>query len=195
MELYEIKSRSADNPPKPEQLFKLASAVVCLAKDQGRKKASDRADRAHILLPRRLESLSSEKDGGNAHYVTHSFTGRIARTAFRKWSMRLTEPYWVGTEEQQCSYRSFYTFEWTDKDVVLAVKRTRVDMSGLDESENGLVPDYGLQPITIEEEIFQPDLVNAVIQFETMSAADCDQLAGDVRAFTTASFRSFQYSH
>ena len=191
MELYKSKGLRTAELPRPEQMFKLAAAVVCLARDQGKKKASSQVERAHILLPNKLETRVEDDEGQYTHHVTHRFTGRIGRIGYRRWSMRMTEPYWVNSEEETSSYRSFFAFEWTDKDVVMASKRVAVDMSELDEDP---VPDYGLQPATIDPAIFQPDLVNAVSQNEIVSAADCDRLIDDVREFGAASVRALQYN-
>lgn len=187
MTVYKTKEKLAAEAPRPEQLFVLAGAVVCLAKDQGKKKASSRADRAHILLPGSLEFYESSNEGDYMH-VTHRFIGRIGRVDYRRWSMRLIEPYWINTDEDSHSYRSVYSFEWTKTSVVNAAKKITVSQSA-DDCE------YGLQAVTVDALMFEPDFVNAANQYEAVSGADCDRLIDDVREFGAASIRNLQYSH
>lgn len=185
MELHKIKSEEVVKPPTPEQMFALASATVCAAKETGKKKPSSRAERAHILMPKNLELYQANDDGGYMH-VTHRFFGRIGRIDYRRWRMRLIEPYWVNTEEESASYRSIRTFEWTDRDVITAAKRVIVAESADDR-------EYGLQPAAVDESIFLPDFVHAINQYENLSRADCDLLIDDVRAFSAQSIKNLQY--
>jgi hypothetical protein len=191
MRLCELKAKEVSKPPAPEQMFTLAGSVVCLAKDQGKKKASSRAERAHILLPKSLESRVEDEEGEYTHHVTHRFIGRVARTQYRRWSMRLMEPYWVNSADESVSYRSTFAFEWTDKNVVMAAKRIRTDMSELDD----YVPDLDLQPVTPDFDTLQPDFLGALVQYGAMTGADCDRLIEDVREFGARSVRELHYSH
>jgi hypothetical protein len=186
MSLYKTKEKIAAEPARPEQMFALASAVVCLAKDQGRKKASSRAERAHILLPKRVELYSGQDD--EYMHITRRFIGRIGRIGYRRWSMRVVEPYWVNTEEESSSYRSTYAFEWTHEDVVTATKKITVDSSSYDCG-------YGFQPEMIDASMFEPDFLNAELKNANMSAADCDLLLDEVRDFGSLSIQAVQYSH
>ncbi len=189
-ERHKRKAGRVSVPPVPDQMHALASAVVCVAKEHGKKKASDQAERAYLLMPKKLETRVQDEAGEYSHHVTHRFTGRIARTGYRRWSMRMTEPYWVNTEDEMCSYRSVFAFEWTNKDVVMAVKRVTADMSELDD----YVPGLDLQPAALDFGMLQPDFLGAVVQYETMNGADCDQLIDDVREFGAQSLRDVQYS-
>lgn len=174
-------------PPEPDQLFTLAGVAVCAAKEHGKKKASNQAERAHILLPRSLDLFEAD-DNGDYMHVTHRFIGRIERTDYRRWSMRLIEPYWVNTEEESSSYRTIFAFEWTKEDVITATKKII-----LGQPED--IPDYGLQPVTLDDRVLQPDFLNAMNQHQAVSGADCERLIDDVREFASASLRSIEYNH
>ncbi|HVI60858.1 MAG TPA: hypothetical protein VM535_01735 [Candidatus Saccharimonadales bacterium] len=190
MSLHKSKEREVAAVPTPHQMFTLAAATVCLAKDSGRKKASNYNERFHVLLPKSVESRVEDEEGEYSHHITHRYLGKVGRTGYRRWAMRLTEPYWISSEEETASYRSNYAFEWTHQSVVLATKKLTVEMSELDEA-----PDYGLQPVNFDIDMLQPYFLDAANQYETMSGADCSRLIDDVREFGAQSIRNVQFSH
>jgi hypothetical protein len=171
--------------PSPEQLFQVASIGICLAKDQGKFKASKNAESAHIFLANELEYVEVRSEEEYLSSI-HKFIGRIGKTGYKEWSMRLAEPYWISAGNENDGFRASYIFEWTDKNVVKSLKKMHAKRP----------EEYGesLMPEVIEQEIFSPDLVHAVNEFETVSAADCRELIGSMQAFSSASRYVMQYN-
>lgn len=166
-----------ETKPIPDQLFRLASIGVCLAKEQGKLKESRQADNAHIFLAQDNEVIEVH-DEEEYSRSTHKFIGRIARVGYKRWSMRIAEPYWVSAEDGEDGYRATYAFEWTDKETIFASKR----MNAKAPEENFMVD---LKPEEVDAAMLQPDFLHAVSEFETMSSADCVDLIKAMHEFST----------
>lgn len=160
----EIKTK-----PSPDQLFRLAAIGVCIAKDQGKLKESTQADNAHIFLSADAEVIEVHNE---EEYLrsTHKFIGRIAKIGYKRWSMRIAEPYWISASDGDDGYRATYSFEWTNKETVYARKH----MHARGAWEGVLIS--GLLPERIDEIMYEADFLHAVNEFETVSGADCGEL-------------------
>ncbi len=127
------KYETSVNAPNVEQMLELAKIGVVTAKEQEKLKESSRANNAHLFLAKQIEGYAiSEIDDEADYYWSHRFTGRVARTGYRQWSMRIAEAFWVqdeslaeeGTPSKNINdgYRASYVFEWGQDAVNTAFK-------------------------------------------------------------------------
>lgn len=162
--------------PVPEQLFKLASIGICLAKTQGKLYESRQKKNAHVFLAREIETpeVHSEEE---YRCTTHKFIGRVARIGYKHWRMCIAELYWVSTKDSEDGHRAVYTFEWTNNAVLVASKK----MNTKREEHESVLPEG------VDELLFEASFVHAMNEFETVSKADCDQLIVEMHAFSRLS--------
>lgn len=170
--------------PKPDQMFQLASIVVCLAKEQGKLRPHKNAERTHFFLPHELETLDFDEEEGFRHNV-HRYIGRVGKTGFQKWTMRIAEPYWVTGADGVDGYRSSYMFEWRKHSVDTALHSIHVHQEVSEPSLIPSAPDLGE---------LQPDFLHASLQFEQVSKHDCSRLISDVSSFSNASRYDMKYN-
>src|SRR5690606_9638385 len=80
--------------PSIEHLIELQGIGVALAKRQSSLLESRYSDRAHLFLPKELRGYELPLDE-HPYEWTLRYVGRVARTDFRRWSMRIAESYWL----------------------------------------------------------------------------------------------------
>lgn len=175
--------------PTPKQLFRIVSIGMGLAKNQGSIRGSKIAENAYIFLPNWLEQ---EELGGDTYRATvHKYVGRVARTGYRKWGLRLREGVYLvegnesipiltlsGEEAEinlttaQSGYTNTYTFNWTDKRVLDAQKKIHKF------EQQGTIFDYMGGWADFRE------ITN---KLEVVSKADCEALIEHMQNFSRAS--------
>lgn len=153
--------------PSIEHLIELQGIGVALAKRQASLRESKDTDRAHLFMPKELRGYELPKQE-HPYEWTLRYVGRVARTDYRRWSMRITESYWLRDDltDQNEGFRTQYSFEWTDKDVITASKRIRarflpIAAKGFEDAES--------------------------IREADVTAVDCENLSYDMRQFGDAS--------
>ncbi len=182
-----LRAEQYRSKPVPEQLFRLASVVICLAGQQGKIIQSKRANNAHIFLPNEIETdIIREQECAR---INQKIIGRIARTGYRQWSMRLAEPYWVSADQKDDDgYRVTYAFEWNQKEAVTARKHMKTKVcDDIEDYESVLMP-------VLDVDMLQPDFLHAQLQCELVSYGDCDQLISKAQEFSQTSQTSKRYN-
>ena len=173
--------------PTPEQLFKIASIGICLAKNQGKFRGSREKENAHLFLADELEYVEIQKN--DDQQTTHKFIGRVGRIGYKHWSMRLAEAYWVSKGGNDDGYRLTYKFEWTDKDTLIAQRHLHAK-----EDEDDIPFGFSINPETVDDLMFEPDFLNAVNQFGHVSKADAESLTRSMQLFSDTSARVLHYN-
>lgn len=165
--------------PSVEQMRELLSLGVVLAKDQSKLRRSP-SERAHIFLSQEVEQIENI-DEDSFKYSVHRFTGRIARTGHRRWSMRLAEAYWERDREADAvdGYRTSYSFEWTDKSVITAVKAIHV----LNTEEEERLDDVQRVDGSMDSIGHWADFWGAVASFGQLSEENCAALILNVSSY------------
>lgn len=204
--------------PSVDQMLELQKIGVVSAKEQAKLKKSSRADNAHLFLAKQIDGYDSTPFGED-FYWSHRFTGRVARTGFRQWSMRIAEAFWVqdevadergevGINKPNDGQRTTYKFEWSNERVLLATKNIHTHELNMAEVLAPAMPDLvmvGGNDITMIEQArvavwsdedrtpsqmpLDPELDQAQLASEFVSAADCERLASDMRMFSASSIR------
>jgi hypothetical protein len=185
------KAAEASAWPTPQQMARLGAIGVCLGKDDGRFVESRKKASAHIFLGRQNENLEIDDDNG-MRYSTHNFTGRVERTGYRLWSMRIAEAYWVrgndDEDEEETNYdgyRTSYFFEWTNKEVLTAhrfmsVKSEKIYTDVLLDDAADIQSD--------------PVLGHAAGQYAMLSGGDCELLMRDIKMFRDSTRQVLNYN-
>lgn len=150
----ENKYQISSSLPSVEQILELQRIGVVTAKEQEKLKESPRSDNTHLFLAKQIEGYLESEISGEPYYWAHRFIGRVARTGYRQWSMRIAESFWVQDESVaegeefpskiNDGYRASYIFEWKKDEVLRALMSIHArDL-------------YDTQPV--DGEIDQPDL-------------------------------------
>jgi hypothetical protein len=149
-----VVNPETQNKPTVDQMFDLQNIGVVMAKDQDLLKPSRKTDKAHLFLSEQLSGYDFFPQNGDEYFWTHRFTGRVARTSFRNWSMRIVEAFWVKREEEDevgdkklinDGFRNAYVFEWSHRRVLQAIKLTHAKQPAAITDETKPSFDLGLQ--------------------------------------------------
>lgn len=186
--------------PTTKQVFDLAAAAMCLAKDQGKLRESRNPDKkAKLFVSEGIEEMKVDEPG----YTLQRFLGSVYRYGDgqnRHWSMRLVERFWAVEYYEPSeitdpsvkikhadTIRTTYKFEWNSDEVTKADRITRLKSEGEEEVDNtdlGTEEDWRSGPL---DPIFTaPDIVHAANQLSIVSQADATRLLRDVRSFSAA---------
>lgn len=168
------KVERAAGLPSVEDLLSLQKHVVLLGKGQKKLRGSTNADNAHLIMPKEIDGFEMAGNRDEDRYWSHRFTGRVARTSYRLWSMRIVEIFWIKQEESgaNAGHRTSYQFEWTNKNVLLAARYIHA---------------YTQTPPESRRENYPRLFNDAIDQFESVSSGDCELLATEMSAFRDAS--------
>lgn len=176
--------------PSPEQLSKVAAIGMVNAKKEGKQYRSRNNENTHFFMPKDSKTVEIfDEDEYTRTY--HRIVGRVARVGFRHWSMQLAEPNWTTDGTSESGYRCTYFFEWTHRGAIRADKNIvskhpdDVPEPSLDDSI--VVPD-------LDHDIFEPDFLHAVSALKVVSAADCDELIRNMRAFSSSPKYELHYN-
>jgi len=176
--------------PTVDQMLELQKIGVVLGKEQYSLKSSRKMGHAHFFLPRHVEEVVSDDLRDTFRYSDHRFTGRVGRTGFRRWSMRIAEIFWVSsdvtTDGEQLRtndcYRASYQFEWTDRSVVTALKTLHARQLNWDDKFYD--PYANDQP---SQKAYKPEFLGLIEQSERMNALDCERLIAGMVEFAEVS--------
>jgi hypothetical protein len=181
----EINLEEIHRPPLPEQVSRIVSIGMAVAKEQDAVRKSRRAGNSHVFLP---DWLVKEDDAEAYRATTHKYLGIIAKRGYRTWGLRLREGVYVtegletvtvptprGPEQAQITssqhgYTNTYSFEWNHKQVSRADKSTHVVVSPYGESE-------------IRDEALGGRFAMTVKGLGEISMADCDGLIREMQLF------------
>lgn len=180
--LHEKNILEARSVPTTDQMFRLGSICICLAKEDGLFKESRVDTNAHTFLSKENEAIEMQ-DSEGMRFSIHKFTGKVARIGFKQWKMRIFEHYTVrGIDESGVKtaenidwYQQFYTFEWSDKEVSLAARRI--------EAKPDKICGDNLQPDSIDDMMFEPDFVGTISNYVNLTGSDCWQLIAAIQGF------------
>lgn len=186
----EVNLDEIQRPPLPEQIARIVSIGMTVAKGQDAVKKSRRSGNAHVFLP---DWLVEEHDDSDIYRATtYKYLGIIAKRGYRTWGLRLREGVYVtegleiitvptprGPEQAQITskqqgYTNTYSFEWDRRQVSRADKTTHIAKS-----------DYG--EVEPHNTILRGEFAKTVSGLGEISMADCDGLIKQMQIFSGAS--------
>jgi hypothetical protein len=115
--------------PSLSQVHTLRDTAVVIAKNQQKLRPSRKSSRAQLLMPKGLDGYVvcdvADERAPEDRYWMHRFTGKVARTGPRAWTMKIVESFAMQEDISgfQDSVRIGYDFSWNDKEVLSAMKR------------------------------------------------------------------------
>jgi hypothetical protein len=183
VETFKLQSK-----PSVDQMLELQKLGVVMAKNQKKLKQSRKKENAHIFLAREIEH--PEAESSMERFSTYRFTGRVARTGFRRWSMKIVEAFWtreiaefsedIDDQErhEDDGYRASYSFAWTDKEVLKSIKNVRPKKLYHQENYQAERPIDILEGIETEVATWEQFHKIGIV-----SMADCELLINSMRDF------------
>lgn len=160
--------------PSPKQLFNVAAIGMTLGRERGiQKPSTDPRSKGHNFVPKEVSVIHHE--GYEHQQIVQRYLGKVARRSSRSWGMRIDEKcVWIGADKDVGTKYS-YSFEWDKERATLA--RRSLHIIGFDEEPESVLLE------SIPDEIFEPDYLVAVNQFEEVTSYDCDNLLRNLRKF------------
>jgi len=187
---YEINLDEIQRPPLPEQIARIVSIGMSVAKEQDAVRKSRRTGNAHVFLPDWL--VEERGDSEMYRATTHKYLGIIAKRGYRAWGLRLREGVYVtegletiviptprGSEEAQITskqhgYTNTYSFEWDRRQVSRAEKLTHIARNPYGEAD-------------AQNNVLYGEFAKTVAGLGEISRGDCDELIKQMQAFSEAS--------
>jgi hypothetical protein len=195
-----IETHRATQAPLPEQMFKMARIIGGISKRQQVIIRNTKKDRAHYFLPQIAENYAVFPDNGIGEEAWR-YTGRIARTGFREWSLFMANPYHSLVAKRvekpdsydpeiilvQDGFRATYAFCWDNNRVIRAEKRiVAVDPMTKDPRLVAEIPEDDIpDELSVEHLVIR----NAL---RSMNRGDCDRLIEDLCKFHSSALTDDQ---
>lgn len=171
---------TAENPPSAEQLFALSSLVMVNAKKFGKYRSMKTHPRAHygMFATSYLNECASDEYPTEIRRMMAIRIGRkvIDNMAMKHWSMKIYDTSWYERPGGDWDgVRNRFSFEWTDKDVLMSERETYHVPRPQDDLEDALVK------FSIPDDL--ADMIHAEQQFAEVTAGDYDQLVEEINNY------------